>query len=466
MESRADCVMDRPVVAMSELMSESAMADCPPNDRSLSLCLFGAAPDTGNHGVSALCFGTLAGLLRAARSLDVTVFDYGRGIRSAKARLGGRELSYRLCGASDTRRIYRRESFWKIRVCARLGGLGNPAARTLLTTDAILDISGGDSFTDLYGSRRFWAVATPKIIALELRKPLVLLPQTYGPFRSDRLRRAAEAIVRGSAMAWARDERSFQALKELAGNQFDPDRHRCGVDVAFALEAHEPAKPLPPYIQRWLDQRDEPIVAVNISGLIYNDPARARIQYGLKVDYPELLHGLLLRLLRESGARIILLPHVLTPVGHYESDPQACDAALERLGDAANGRVAVLPPVLDQSETKWLIARMDWFCGTRMHSTIAALSSGVPAASISYSLKAAGVFESCGQGDCVADARQLDTDQAIDQVWQSWCGREQARASLQARLPKVLQQASEQAGLIVARCASRSAQVAASQRVA
>ena len=48
-------------------------------------------------------------------------------------------------------------------------------------------------------------------------------------------RAAAEAAhIRQAAMCWARDARSFETLKELLGDYFDPQRHRCGVDVAFA----------------------------------------------------------------------------------------------------------------------------------------------------------------------------------------------------------------------------------------
>ena len=39
-----------------------------------------------------------------------------------------------------------------------------------------------------------------------------------------------------------------------------------------------------------------------------------------------------------------------------------------------------------------------------MHATIAALSSGVPCATVAYSLKARGVFASCGMAHAVADA--------------------------------------------------------------
>src|SRR5690606_16748007 len=107
------------------------------------------------------------------------------------------------------------------------------AAQAIAKARAVLDVSGGDSFTDLYGPRRFEGIVLPKLAAIDAGVPLVLLPQTYGPFNTRRCRRIAERVARRSATAWARDERSFAALRELLGNEYDAKRHRSGVDVAF-----------------------------------------------------------------------------------------------------------------------------------------------------------------------------------------------------------------------------------------
>ena len=379
-----------------------------------------------------------------------------------------------------------------------LAGLGNPAVARLRAADAVLDISGGDSFTDLYGPRRFHNVASSKRLALEAGKPLVLLPQTYGPYRDPRYRALRRTSCRRAALAWARDPRSFEVLQELAGPDFDPQRHRCGVDVAFALEARPPHRPLPEPIATWLgcgtgfqpvgsgpalhrpvdspqpcsvgppwptltDGHRPPcrpgegkapaeplsyaaaplapsplgpsvpsVIGFNVSGLIWHDPAGARTRYGFKADYRECVLGFLRRVLRGTDARIVLVPHVLTPPGHYESDPGANAAVQAALADelGAADRLAAVPPVYDPMETKWLIARCDWFCGTRMHACIAALSSGVPTAAIAYSVKTQGVFETCGQGGCVADPRAAGTADVVDRLWTAWQDRAAARTAL------------------------------------
>jgi len=432
----------------------------------LRLCLFGASPDTGNLGVSALCHSVVESVARLQPAARLTVFDEGAGVRSASHAVAGSGFRFDFCGATQTRRFWQRRSFWNIGLSHRLGGLGNPAVARLRSADAVLDISGGDSFTDLYGPARFASVVASKRLALQHGRPLVLLPQTYGPFQSSESRAIARDIVRRAAMAWARDARSFDVLRELLAGDFDPARHRSGVDVAFALEPRRPARPLPELLASWLvgesGRREVPVIGFNVSGLIWHDPAAARDRYGFKADYRACVLGFLRRALRQSEARIVLVPHVLTPPGHYESDPAANDAVVAalRVDDdqsvrrAAAERLAVVPPLYhDPGEMKWIISRLDWFCGTRMHACIAGLSSGVPTAAIAYSVKTLGVFEAVGQGDRVADPRAIDLDAVVDQLWCGWSDRSDIHRSLIERAEALGDLALQPFGTLVGRAA-------------
>ena len=125
-----------------------------------------------------------------------------------------------------------------------------------------------------------------------------------------------------------------------------------------------------------------------------------------------------------------------------------CEKAAMRVEDKHKDRVFVSPDTFDQNQVKWLISNMDWFCGTRMHSTIAALSRGVPTSAIAYSDKTKGVFETCGQGREVFDPRTLDTKEMIEGLKSSFLRRGDLLASLEKSLPDIKRRVDEQLSII------------------
>ena len=407
-----------------------------------NICLFGASSDTGNRGVTALCHSVIWHL--HSRNVDrITVFDHGRGLRKDRVDFGGDHVQVNRCGAVHSRRLHRRESLWNIRMSTWIHSRSNPAAKDICEADAVYDVSAGDSFTDLYGAHRFRSVVLPKLIALEAGKPLILLPQTYGPFRSLQARDTAASIVRRSRMAWARDAESFLALRELLGDAFDPSRHRQGVDMAFALPAIAPSS-LSHKLRSWLSSdelQSSEVIGINVSGLIYNDPVPAAAQFGLKANYTEIVHSFLEWILRSTNVRVILLPHVTVPSGYVESDPDAAQCVYNRLTPKQQERVAIAEPESSPSELKWLIGQTSWFCGTRMHSTIAALGSGVPTAAVSYSLKTSGVFATCEQRHQVFELRHQETDEILAGLKASFLRRKRDRQDLAVSIPGVTQMA-------------------------
>jgi polysaccharide pyruvyl transferase WcaK-like protein len=394
------------------------------------ITLLNAAPDTGNQGVSALCHSAVAGLARRGAG-PVTVADHGRGLR--RADWGHAEV--RLVGLTHNRRFWRGDSLRTAHALLRLGGGPSAAARAALASRAVLDVSGGDSFTDLYGPKRFRAMVLTKRLALDAGVPLILLPQKLGPFLDPANRAEAVGILRRAACVWVRDAQSLAFLRDALGPEFDPERHRLGVDMAVALPAARPAA-LEPEIARWLDPaRGFPLAGLNVSGLLCNAAARARRDFGLACDHPAQIEAVARALLEaEPDLRLLLVPHVHRPEGDAESDLGAARALVARLGEAARGRVAVLGGRPNAMELKWVLSRLDWFAGARMHATIGAFSSGVPTLGLGYSDKAEGVFAECGIGAAVADLRSLDAPALAARARASFAGRAAERADLAARV--------------------------------
>lgn len=395
-----------------------------------SVCLLGAPLDTGNLGVSALGLSTIAAL--AARGTrDITVFDHGQGVRHTQVDLPDRPpVSLTLHGAWLSRRWHRPEALRRMQLASLSPTTPrNPNVAAIDAADAVLDISGGDSFSDIYGRKRFDQVTLPKRITLRRGRPLVLLPQTYGPYRDARNERVAQRIVGGAATAWARDADSFARLGSLLGDAFDPARHRQAVDVAFSLPARRPEEPFADQLDQWIE--DDEVVGVNVSGLLACGPPQQQAGFGLTADYVAGITRLVERLLTRTSARVLLVPHVLGR--HDESDEVACRRLAATIDDPE--RVVVSPGGLGAMETKWVIGRTAWFTGARMHATIAALSSSVPVTGVAYSDKMRGVFDSCGLAHEVVDARNVTTEDFLEALWDGYERRAATRAALATRLP-------------------------------
>ena len=424
---------------------------------SIEIGLFGAAPDTSNMGVSALFASTVEGIKRYLPNANFSVFDNGIGKRPETHQFSeGNYIDVDHIGIRVGSRYYMPENITTVSIAAHLGSLGgalNPVVRSIDRFDVVLDISGGDSFSDIYGVKRFMSVVRPKLISLKRRVPLILLPQTYGPYSDPSLYKIAIEAVEGADMAWARDPNSYAILKEMLGNEFDEKRHKSGVDFAFALGSRSAEDLIDGPLSQAVSEKqpEKPLIGLNVSGLIYNDPNAAYSQYGFRADYNEIIHGFCDWLFESTHATLVLIPHVMSGREYTESDFAACDQVAKRIEGKYQSRVHVSPDTLDQNQVKWLISKMDWFCGTRMHSTIAGLSQGIASSAIAYSDKTKGVFETCGQENEVFDPRTLDTQDVIERLKSSFLRRMEISTSLEKHLPEVRRQADDQLSIVAAR---------------
>jgi len=408
------------------------------------VALFGAAPDTANMGVTALYMSTICGLSELIDEVEFVVFDNGLGKRENLISIDeNKRVKVIRYGARGGLRYYRSENLLTMLLMSKLGKLGaflNEGISLIDTCNAVLDISGGDSFSDIYGMDRFNLINRPKKIAVNRKKSLILLPQTYGPYNKNKILSAALKSINDATMVWARDINSFNLLKNMLGEHFNNEKHKCGVDMAFSLKPVPAENKVNEIIKQWIKKKNNKklVFGINISGLIYNNPDKSKYQYNFKDNYQDTVFLLINEILERTAANIIFISHVMDITGHYESDVDACINLSEKLNKKYAKRIEVAPVSLNESEVKWLISKMDWFCGTRMHSTIAGLSSCVPTSTISYSDKAKGVFESCGQGNCVVDPRDLSSQQVVDAILKNISIRDKILHDLQEKIPLVI----------------------------
>jgi colanic acid/amylovoran biosynthesis protein WcaK/AmsJ len=268
---------------------------------------------------------------------------------------------------------------------------------TLSGLDIILDIGAGDSFSDIYGSKRFFYLVVTKLIALMRHTPLILSPQTIGPFSGRVSSLIAKFLLKKCEHIFPRDKISMEVLRDMGvtGNATE------AIDVAFRLPFQKDTVP-----RRTAKMK----IGVNISALLYHGGYDRSNQFGLVADYPKLTHRLLMELSENSEFEVHLIPHVVSTVLQVEDDHLL---AKSLHNDFPN---TFLPDQFqDPMEAKSYISGLDLLIGSRMHATIAAFSSGVPVLPLAYSRKFKGLFDSLGYS-MVADLTKEGEDEIMLRV--------------------------------------------------
>ena len=156
--------------------------------------------------------------------------------------------------------------------------------------DLVGDIRGGDSFSDLYGMRRFLSGNLPALVAILMKRDLVLLPQTYGPFSHAYARRLASYVMAHARVILSRDRESIAVVNALLGPGSGREAGFCP-DVAFTLEPAQPAS-LEVLPSPWGGQEAAPLVGLNVSGLLYRGGYSGGNMFGLKLDYRRFVRDL------------------------------------------------------------------------------------------------------------------------------------------------------------------------------
>ena len=241
-----------------------------------------------------------------------------------------------------------------------------------------------------------WNVYTDlmKQIANMSQTPLVLMPQTYGPYKNSLLRKWAYHIVKHSAHAFSRDEQSAIEMNRVIG-----EKVIAATDLAYALPFDR---------DRDAIDGDKLNIGMNVSSLLWDGGHNIK----LETNYQEYCRRVIGHYADREDVRVHLIPHVIDLDNReaLENDSRVCDLLHKEFP-----QTVLAPNFADPIEAKSYIAHMNVFIGARMHSTIGAMSSGVPVIPFSYSKKFEGLFGNLDY-PYVISATKINTDVAVAQT--------------------------------------------------
>ena len=273
----------------------------------------GAPLDTGNMGVSALASGTITSVRNSFPDADVFLLDYSREPASYQVQGPKGVMTVELVNIRFSKKFYLRNNIARLLATAIVARVlperlrksvlsKNPYLKSVLDADIVASIAGGDSFSDIYGLPRLLYVALPQLLALQLKKPLVLLPQTLGPFKGTVAKLIASYIMRNAAAVYSRDRTSFDEAGRLLGER--REKLTFSHDMAFAME---PVRPEDSRLAGLPVSGTTPMVGLNVSGLLLMGGYSRNDMFGLKSNYAELIKRIVLNFANEKKVNVVLV---------------------------------------------------------------------------------------------------------------------------------------------------------------
>ncbi len=268
---------------------------------------------------------------------------------------------------------------------------------------------GGDGFSDIYGDRDFLWRMNQTFLLWKFNVPLIMLPQTIGPFKKKSNYDLAVRIMRYAKEVYVRD------------GKFIPELEKLGINYTLTKDISYFMKPEP-----WDIEIKEKAIGLNVSGLAYCNTFKGL--EGQFDSYPKLISDIIDNF-REKGCSIYLIPHSYSYNNPDDNDDMvACRKVYSLLSDKKN--VVLIDKDMTAPQVKYIISRMTFFIGARMHANFAAIYTGVPVFGTSYSYKFEGAFNANGldgkeQTEMINNLKLEQISgyiQKINNVYSKYCG--------------------------------------------
>ena len=344
--------------------------------------LTGITFNSVNFGVSALAYSQISLIDNCAKEIKISptfyIFSMDNQVEVKK-----------ICDKLGINEVYVYES---ARFKPGIVGLVHLRKR-IAECEVIFDLTKGDSFSDIYGYKRYILQSFEKWFSVHKSK-LVISPQTIGPFNDKLSEIFAKYFLQKSLAVYARDSKSQQCVNILCPYV----ETIVTSDLAFLL-------PFKKMEKKNIDGKIH--IGINISGLLWNGGYSGKNEFRLKCDYQTFTRKLI-EVLENNDYKVYLIAHVYMENG--DDDFKVCKILAQEFKS-----VILAPRFESPIEAKSFFSCLDVLIGARMHATIGAISSGIVTIPISYSRKFEGLYDSIDY-PYVIEAMQWDTHYCLEKT--------------------------------------------------
>lgn len=234
-------------------------------------------------------------------------------------------------------------------------------------TAAVLSV-GGDNYSLDYGVPTLFTALDD--LVLERGRPIILWGASVGPFsaKPDYESYMSDHLQKVTGI-FARESTTVEYLESIGVSE----NVHIVADPAFLMDPMKPEEDMP---------IEEDAIGLNLSPLMAEYVTDGNLE-----EWTAMAAAIIAEIARRTERKVYLIPHVTNP---SSNDHTFMQSALSLIPEK-NENITLIQPHYNAAETKWFISQMALFAGARTHSTIAAISSGVPTLSFAYSIKARGI---------------------------------------------------------------------------
>jgi colanic acid/amylovoran biosynthesis protein len=304
--------------------------------------------------------------------------------------------------------------------------------QALQHSDLVLSCGGGYfySYRSILPGTTFWQNVIHARLAAFLNKPLIFIPQSFGPFSSSLAHKGVKRLLEKQSIVkiFAREKVSHKLLHRMLNK--DDSRIALCPDMALYLEGNADQYALkgePLDLPR-------PILAINLREWAF--PEAGDSAPFKREEYLNALIAVARFFIQHCGGSVMVVPQALGP-DPSEDDrgicTEFCRKARERI--PADGTVQFREPDTSSlTSFMALLSQSAILIGTRLHSCILALLAGVPAISIGYQYKSQGTLDMLGLGRFNRNITALSSEWLIGSVEEIMNHRQEIQAEIRQSL--------------------------------
>jgi colanic acid/amylovoran biosynthesis protein len=324
------------------------------------------------------------------------------------------------------------------RATAMLPALLGNELKALDEADLVVSTGGGylNGVKSLGGNLNVKYVLLPLKLAEKLRKPVMLAPQSFGPFGSDYQRAAVKKTLNGASCILVRERKSYDLLCSLGVNQKLLVQ---AVDSGFGFDTHLSGQSL--------GQKSGPSLKIGITARLWFSEVQQQA-------YMQALARFIATVQKDRQVEVCLIPQVTSDF-EADDDDRVVERKIAAMARSHGATVEQIDKRLDPHEIKALYNELDFTIGTRFHSVIFSLTSYVPAIAIEYEHKTSGIMQDLGLEKWVIKIEDVTSEKLIALYDQLMLERPKYIQRLRTVLPPYIEKA-QQTGEIIKQAYERS----------